>query len=163
MPQLDPAFFAPQLIWLAITFVILYGLMARVALPRISAVLEARQERIAHDLDDAASLKSEAESTLAAYEAAMAEAHSEAQTMLAQAAEERAGAAAARQAELDARLAGQLADAEAHINEAREAAMAAVGEVAGDAARGATAKLIGVEPDDAAVAAALAAVAKGDG
>lgn len=163
MPQLDSAFFAPQLIWLAITFVILYVLMARVALPRISAVLEARQDRIAHDLDDAASLKAEAEATLAAYEAAMAKAHSEAQTMLAQAADERIGEAAARQAELDDRLASQLADAEARIDEAREAAMASVAEVAGDVARSATAKLIGVEPDDAAVAAALAAVSGGDG
>lgn len=163
MPQLDSAFFAPQLIWLAITFVILYVLMARVALPRISAVLEARQDRIAHDLDDAASLKAEAEATLAAYEAAMAKAHSEAQTMLAQAADERIGEAAARQAELDDRLASQLADAEARIDEAREAAMASVAEVAGDVARSATAKLIGVEPDDAAVTAALAAVSGGDG
>ena len=162
MPQLDSSFFAPQLIWLAITFVILYLLMARVALPRISEVLEARQDRIAHDLDAAASLKAEAEAALAAYEASMAKAHSEAQALLAQAAEERAGEDAARQAELDARLAGQLADAEARINQAREAAMAAVGEVAGDVARSATAKLIGVEPDDAAVAAALVAV-KGDG
>ncbi len=162
MPQLDSSFFAPQLIWLAITFVILYVLMARVALPRISAVLEARQDRIAHDLDDAASLKAEAEAALAAYEASMAKSHSEAQALLAQAAEGRAGESAARQAELDARLAGQLADAEAHINEAREAAMASVGDVAGDVARSATAKLIGVEPDDAAVAAALAAAAKGD-
>lgn len=163
MPQLDSAFFAPQLIWLTITFVTLYVLMARVALPRISEVLEARQDRIAHDLDDAASLKAEAEAALATYEAAMAKAHSEAQGLLAGAAEERAAEAAARQAELDARLAGQLADAEARIDRAREASMTAVAEVAGDAARGATAKLIGVEPDDAAVAAALAAVSEGDG
>ena len=163
MPQLDSAFFAPQLIWLTITFVTLYVLMARVALPRISEVLEARQDRIAHDLDDAASLKAEAEAALATYEAAMAKAHSEAQGLLAGAAEERAAEAAARQAELDARLAGQLADAEARIDRARAASMTAVAEVAGDAARGATAKLIGVEPDDAAVAAALAAVSEGDG
>ena len=163
MPQLDPAFFAPQLIWLAITFVILYVLMARVALPRISAVLEARQDRIAHDLDNAATLKAEAEAALAAYEASMSRAHSEAQGLLAQAAEERAGESAARQDELGARLAGQLAEAEARIDEARQAAMASVAEVASDVARSATAKLIGVEPDDAAVAAALSATAKGDG
>lgn len=162
MPQLDPSFFAPQLIWLAISFVILYGLMARVALPRIGEVLEARQDRIAHDLDAAAALKAEAETALAEYEASLAKSHSEAQSLLATAAEERTAAGAARQAELDAKIAGQLNDAEARINAARRAAMDNVTEVARDVARSAMSKLIGVEPSDAAVDAALTA-AKGDG
>ena len=162
MPQLDPSSFAPQLVWLAISFVILYLLMARLALPRIGEVLESRQDRIAHDLDAAGSLKTEAENTLAEYEASMAKARSDAQGLLAQAADERTREEAARHTELDARIAGQLCDAEARIDRARRSAIANIGEVAGDVARSATAKLIGVEPDDAAVDAALAA-AMGDG
>jgi F-type H+-transporting ATPase subunit b len=162
MPQLDFSTFASQLIWLAITFVVLYVLMARIALPRIGDVLEARHDRIAHDLDAAGILKAEAEVALAAYEQSLAKSHSEAQAMLAQAAEERAREAAERQARIDTKIAGQLRDAEARIDEARQAAMAAIVTVAGDVARSATAKLIGVEPNDAAVEAALAS-AKGDG
>jgi len=162
MPQLDPTTFTPQLIWLAISFVILYVLMARIALPRIGEVLEARQDRIAHDLDAAAALKAEAETVLAGYEASLAKSHSEAQSLLTRAAEERTAQAATRHAEMDAKIAAQLDDAEARINKARRAAMDNVTEVAKDVARSATGKLIGVEPSDAAVDAALAA-AKGDG
>ncbi len=99
MPQLDPLVFVPQLVWLAISFVILYLLLARLALPRIGDAIEARQDRIAHDLDTAATLKSEAEAVLRAYERTMAEARSEAQSEIARAAEQRAQESAARQAE----------------------------------------------------------------
>ena len=89
MPQLDPSSFASQLVWLTITFVIFYLVMARVALPRISEVLETRQNRIAYDLETATTLKAEAESVLAEYEASMASAHADSQALLAQAAQER--------------------------------------------------------------------------
>ncbi|MFQ5958446.1 MAG: F0F1 ATP synthase subunit B' [Alphaproteobacteria bacterium] len=162
MPQLDPEIFSPQLVWLALSFVVLYLLMARVALPRIGEVLEARQERIAHDLDAAATLKNEAETVLAEYEQAMAKARADAQGVLAQAAEQRAGEADARRAELDARIAGQLGEAETRIAAAKRAAIANLEVVAGDIARAATEKLIGERVDDAAVEAALAAAAKGE-
>ena len=50
-PPFDSSTFSSQLIWLAITFGLFYYLMSRVALPRISGILETRSDRIAQDLD----------------------------------------------------------------------------------------------------------------
>ena len=74
MPQLNPLDWAPQLIWLVITFGILYLLMKRVALPKIGSVIEMRQGRIAGDLGEADKLRRETQEAIAAYEQALAEA-----------------------------------------------------------------------------------------
>src|SRR3546814_19289788 len=67
MPQLDPAFWPTQLFWLAITFIALYLVIWRIALPRIADVLEARQRKLDDDLKKAAALKDEAAAILAEY------------------------------------------------------------------------------------------------
>lgn len=78
MPQLDPEFFGPQLVWLTITFVALYLVLSKLVLPRIGDVLEARQGRIADDLDEAERLRKDSETVLAEYEAALTEAREQA-------------------------------------------------------------------------------------
>ena len=48
MPQFDPAFFPTQIFWLAVSFLALYYIMVRHALPRVSEVLETRRSHIEH-------------------------------------------------------------------------------------------------------------------
>ena len=52
-PPFDTKTFPSQLVWLAISFVLLYVLMAKVALPRIGAIFEQRSKRISGDLKSA--------------------------------------------------------------------------------------------------------------
>ena len=155
MPQFDPSTFPTQLFWLALTFVALYVLMVRVALPRVTDVLDARRARIDHDLETAEKLKAEAEQTLAAYEKAMADARSQAQGLLRKASEEMAAEAQARQAELAKSLAERTKIAESRIDEARAKALADIRQVASAAAQAATQRLIGVAVDGAQAAAAV--------
>ena len=78
MPQLNPLDWGPQIVWLCITFGILYWLMVKVALPRIGAAIDARAARIAGDLAAADKLRRETEEAIAAYEQALAEARQKA-------------------------------------------------------------------------------------
>src|SRR5215471_12666427 len=52
-PPLNPDTFAPQLVWLAITFGLLYLLLKRTILPRLGNIIAGRQERIRDDLAEA--------------------------------------------------------------------------------------------------------------
>jgi F-type H+-transporting ATPase subunit b len=148
MPQLDVALYPPQLIWLIISFVLLYLAMARVALPRISEVLEKRRDRIDGDLDKATSLKNEADEALAAYEQSMAEARTQALAVIKKASDRLAEDSAARHAELSTTMAQQAEAAEAAITRAKENALADISGIAEDITRQIAAKLIGIKKVD---------------
>ena len=159
MPQLVSGDWAPQLIWLAITFTVLYFIMARVALPRIGTVIEQRRDRIAHDLDQAARLKDQTEVAIITYEAALAEARAKAHG-IAQETRNKLNAEMDRQRHaLEEKLSAQTAEAETRINTAKTDAMGQVRDVAGETAEAIVSRLIGgtVAKDklDAAVAKAL--------
>src|SRR3546814_13136399 len=79
MPQLDPATYTSQIFWLAVTFLGLALLLWRVALPRISAALENRPQRIDHDIARSGELAKEAEGAMAAYAAEVSKGRGEAQ------------------------------------------------------------------------------------
>ncbi len=142
-PPFDPATFASQLLWLAVTFGIFYLLMSRVAIPRISSILEVRSDRISQDLDEAQRLKEESEAAQQAYEHELAQARGRAHAIAAEANEAAKAAADAEQRKLEAELADRLAQAEAQIAKVRAKAMDAVDDIASGAAEAIVRQLLG--------------------
>ncbi len=155
MPQFDPTMFQPQLIWLAISFAVLYALMAGVALPRIARVLEERQDRIDDNLQRAGELQADAEAAAEAYEETLAEARARAHRVLLEAGQRLSLEAAGRQTELSHQLAADIEAAEARIAKARDEAVANIRDAATGAARQA-AEVLSDEPvEEKAAAAAI--------
>ncbi len=163
MPQFDPAVFAPQLFWLALTFIVLYVLMAKLVLPRIASVLDERQQRIDANLDRAAHLKAEANVAVSAYERALTSSRYRAQDMIKETTERLIAESERRNRELAARLAEQIKAGEARIGAARQAALSHVREIAAEVSAVAAANLTGEVPDPAVVEAAIAAAVDGHG
>jgi F-type H+-transporting ATPase subunit b len=149
-PPLDHTTFVPQLVWLALTFGLLYLLLKRFALPRVGEVIEERRERIERDLAKAEALKAETEQALATYESALGEARARASAIAKEVQAELTAEVDAERAKLDAQIAKRVADAEARIAQDRARAMAGVGDIAGETASAIVAKLIGKEasPDE---------------
>src|SRR6476660_9995810 len=125
-PPFQKDTFASQIVWLALTFVALYLLMSRVALPRIAAIFEDRRQRIDGDLAQAERLKDSSEAALAAYEKSLADARNRAQSLANETREREAASAEAARKDLDAKLNAKIAEAEKAIADRRTAAMANV-------------------------------------
>jgi len=154
MPQLDPSTFTTQLFWLFVAFTVLFLIVWKVALPRITDVREVRQNRIDDDLDKASEMKAEADSVLEAYEQALAAATNEAQELQRQAAAELAGERTRLQEELAQTLSGRAREAEDRINAEQQRAVENIREATLGVVQDAAERLIGspISESDADVA-----------
>lgn len=161
MPQFDPSTFASQIFWLFISFVVLYWVVARFAIPRIGDILEQRARVVQDDLDRAESLKSEAEQALADYEAAMAEAHGQARTLTLQVQQEAKAEAEERNRAIGEELTAQIAEAEQRIAQARDDAMASLSSIAAEAAQEAASRIAGLDVSKADADSAVGTAMKG--
>lgn len=154
-PPFDPATFGSQILWLAITFGLLYFLMSRVALPRIGSILENRSNRIAGDLAEAGRLKEETDAAIAAYEQALAEARQNAHAIGQKARDAAKAGIDADRRRIEADLQGRLDAADARITEVKDRALAEVDAIARDATEAIVEALVGVRAGEAEIVRAV--------
>lgn len=159
-PPFESDTFASQLFWLGIAFILLYVVMAKVALPRIAGIMAARRESVERDLGAAAQLKTDAEAALQAYEKTLAEARTRAQTLAGETRAKLNAEAEEARKELEAALHAKLAEAERTIADTKARAMGNVRGIAAEAAGAIVGKLTGLAPAEHAVAEAVDAVLK---
>ncbi|MGE0563733.1 MAG: F0F1 ATP synthase subunit B' [Pseudolabrys sp.] len=159
-PPFNATTFASQLVWLAITFALLYVVMAKIALPRVGSMIEARQKRVADDLADAETFRKESDDALAAYEKALADARARAQAIASETRDKQAAESEAQRKQLEDGLNVRLADAEKTIAANKQAAMANVNGIAVETAKAIVTQLIGTAPTDQAATAAVTDVLK---
>ncbi|MGB0682729.1 MAG: F0F1 ATP synthase subunit B' [Magnetovibrionaceae bacterium] len=163
MPQLDITTYSSQLVWLVITFTVLYVVMSKVIVPKIASTLEARKKRMDDNLAQAAQLKEKADAAQASYEEKLVEARDAARTAIA---EVRASAQAERteaETALAAKLSDRIKEAEATIAKAKDDALANMRDMAVDVAASVAEKVVGEAPDASKVGSAVDGALKADG
>jgi F-type H+-transporting ATPase subunit b len=154
-PPFQKDTFGSQLLWLAITFGLLYLIASKLALPRVGGIIADRRARIDGDLKEAAHMKAAADAAIASYEKSLADARAKAQTLAAQTHEKVAAEAEAKRKEVEAGLQTKLAAAEQTIQATRTAAMSNVQGIAKETAIAIVARLTGNAPTEEAAAAAV--------
>lgn len=121
MPQLDPTWFASQLFWLLVSFVLLYLLISRVMLPPMLSMMSARKETIDGDINDSHLLTQEAEKAKEIYELALAEARMNSRKLIDDAMADHQAKADQSYADLQDKISVKLSEAEKMIAQKREA------------------------------------------
>ena len=160
MPQLDFSTFPNQIFWLLVTLVVIYFVLSRVVLPRVSSVLAERHGTITNDLAAAEELKQKAVEAEEAYNKALADARAEAQKIAAETKAEIQAELDIAISKADAEIAAKSAEAEIAIAEIRKGSMASVKKVASDTAKEIVAAM-GVKADAKSVTAAVTSRLKG--
>jgi F-type H+-transporting ATPase subunit b len=129
-PPFDVSSFTGQLFWLVLTFVPLYLVLSRLALPKLQQVLDNREKVISDGFSVAARASEEARQTADAYEATIAAARVTADAMASKSGEEAKQRIAAHRKQVEAELAQRLADSERQIQEASAKAIKLIPDIA---------------------------------
>mgnify|MGYP001299963011 CR=1 FL=1 len=134
LPQLDPSTYPSQIFWLLVSFVLLYTLMSRVALPRVTEVLDMRQTQRDNNLNRAEHLQEDAAKIRQTLDAAMAAAQAEAQATLSAREQENAKKLNAENARFMEHARNRIASAEQNIAKAKEEALLSLADISAEVA-----------------------------
>ena len=119
MPQLNPEFWISQIFWLTLTFGILYVVLSKLILPKISANLESRKLQISDNIEAADKQREESEAKLREYEEIVSESKIEAKKIFNQAREKTLKDIGQKIQVLDKQIDEEIKKVEDEINQAR--------------------------------------------
>jgi F-type H+-transporting ATPase subunit b len=159
MPQITqlPLIIFSQLFWLAIVFGIIFFGIGRGMLPKIQSTVDAREKKIAEDLERAQAARAKADETEAAWRTRMDQARAEAGRLAQEAKQESAKATEAKVKKAADRIGLKADAASAKIREALDAARTEIEAVAAEASQQMVQRLTGIVVDKKEAAAAVKA------
>ena len=163
MPQLNPEFWISQIFWLTLTFGILYVVLSKLILPKISANLELRKSQIQENIEAAERQRESSESKLKEYDAIIQKSKLEAKNIFKDAREKVLKDINSKKEILDKQIDEEISNAEKEIEALKKGAAEKINKIAIETSSDLVKKLIGAEVNNSSISAIVEDLSKRNG
>jgi len=160
MPQLNPEFWISQIFWLTITFGILYVVLSKIILPKISANLEIRKSQIVENIEAADKQREASEKKLKDYEKIINDSKIEAKKFFYKAREKILKDINQKKQSLNNELNSEIKKAESEVKELKNKAPEKITKIAIETSKDLIQQLIGIEVNNSSISAIVDDVSK---
>ena len=163
MPQLNPEFWISQIFWLTLTFGILYIVLSKLILPKISANLELRKSQIQENVEAAEKQRESSETKLKEYDSIILKSKLEAKNIFKDAREKVIKDINSKKETLDKQIDAEIQKAEKEINLLRKSAPEKINKIAIETSSELVKKLIGADVNNSSISAIVDDLSKRNG
>ena len=163
MPQLNPEFWVSQIFWLTLTFGILYIVLSKLILPKISANLELRKSQIQENIEAAEKQRESSESKLKEYDDIVLKSKLKAKNIFKDARDKVLKEIDLKKKTLDEQIDEEIKKAEKEIKELKKSAPEKINKIAIDTSAEMVKKLIGAEVNNSSISAIVEDLSKRNG
>ena len=153
MPQLNPEFWVSQIFWLTLTFGILYVILSKLILPKISANLELRKTQIQENIEAAEKQRESSESKLKEYETLVSKSKLEAKNIFKETREKALKDINSKKEVLEKQIDDEIKKAEDEIFQLKKSAPQKINKIAIETSSEILKKLIGTEINNSSISA----------
>ena len=153
MPQLDPEFWISQIFWLTFTFGILYLVLSKLILPKISANLELRKSQIQENIEAADKQREDSETKLREYDEIISKSKIDAKKIFKETREKALKDINLKKDILDGQINEELKKAEIEINSLKKTAPEKINKIAIETSSEILKNLMGTEINNSSISA----------
>ena len=153
MPQLNPEFWVSQIFWLTLTFGILYVILSKLILPKISGNLELRKSQIQENIEAAEKQRVDSESKLKEYDEIISKNKLEAKNIFKNTREKALKNITYKRETLDKQIDEEIKKAEEEISVLKKNAPEKINKVAIETSSELLKKLIGADVNNSSISA----------
>jgi len=163
MPQLNTEFWISQIFWLTLTFGILYIVLSKIILPKISSNLELRKSQILENIEAAEKQRSATESKLKEYEDIILKSKIEAKNIFKETREKILKDINSKKENLDNEINEEIKKAEQEINLLKKSAPEKINKIAMETSSEILKSLIGANVNNSSISAIVSDLSKRNG
>ena len=163
MPQLNPEFWISQIFWLTLSFGVLYVVLSKLILPKISANLELRKSQIQENIESAEKQRASSDKKLKEYEEIVLKSKLKAKNIIKDAKEKLLKDISSKKETLDKQIDEEIKKVEQEINVLKKTAPEKINKIAIETSSELLKKLIGAEVNNSSISAIVNDLSKRNG